>query len=419
LRDYAADVDADYRTGRRFGMNNGLPFVAFCLSLLGALSVLGGFAFVLSAMDRSGANPRLTGLWRCLARCTWPQMMGEALKMSLLWLDKGVRSLFEEAAKNPLLNILFFGLIFIFIPLAASVNALRGGSADLFKAYLVMLAIVAVLGVTSQLSRDNALIGFINAVLALVAGVGLMLGAPLYTLLSFSERILHENISHGFMICLLIAPFYYVVAFSAMNYIEFFLGRDPAKDRSSPVLFARRFLAALPVAFVLVFLALLLGQVAVNQEIPIPSAQMLAVSVILSALSLPTTMCALSPVLSRSGITGSLPALLNGVISATGLAIALLYFSYYSSAAAITLAASLNVFFGLQPGAGGIFLGPDFWVMHVPLLPILGVLGVFLVGGLAKAIIWLPGLAGKPNLASAGLLGLVGVGLFVCGRLLV
>ena len=400
-------------------MNNGLPFVAFCLSLLGALSVLGGFAFVLSAMDRSGTSPRLASLWRCLARCTWPQLMGEALKMSLLWLDKGVRSLFEEAAKKPLLNILFFGLIFIFIPLAASVNALRGGSAGLFKAYLVMLAIVAVLGVTSQLSRGNALIGFINVVMALVAGVGLMLGAPLYTLLSFTERILHENISHGFMICLLIAPFYYVVVFSAMNYIEFFLGRDPTKDRSSPVLFVRRFLAALPVAFVLVFLALLLGQMAVNQEVPVRSAQMLAVSVIFSALSLPTTMCALSPVLSRGGITGSLPALLNGVISATGLAIALLYFSYLSSAAAVTLAGSLNVLFGLQPRAGEIFLGPDFWVMHVPLLPILGVLGVFLLGVLAKAMIWLPGVLARPNLATAGLLGLVGVGLFVGGRLLV
>ncbi len=400
-------------------MNNGLPFVAFCLSLLGALSVLGGFAFVLSAMDRSGTSPRLAGLWRCLARCTWPQLMGEALKMSLLWLDARVQGLFEEAAKKPLLNILFFGLIFIFIPLAASVNALRGGSADLFKAYLVMLAIVALLGVTSQLNRSGALLGFINAVLALVAGLGLMLGAPLYTLLSFTDRILHENISHALMICLLIAPFYYVVAFSTMNYIEFFLGRDPTRDRSSPVLFVRRFLATLPVAFVLVFLALLLGQMAVNQEVPVRSAQMLAVSVIFSALSLPTTMCALSPVLSRGGITGSLPALLNGVISATGLAIALLYFSYHSSAAGITLAGSLNVFFGLRPGAGGIFLGPDFWVMHVPLLPILGVLGVLLVGALAKAMIWLPGLVDRPNLATAGLLGVVGVGLFVCGRLLV
>ncbi|NQU58625.1 MAG: hypothetical protein HQ513_15465 [Rhodospirillales bacterium] len=400
-------------------MNDGLSFVAFTLSLLGSLVFFGGIAFALSAINRGTSGPRLVGLWGCVAGCGWSRLLGETLKLSLAWLDKLVRNLFEEADTKPLLNILFLGLVLAFIPLAAAINALFGGSAFLFKAYLVMLAIVAVLAVTSQLNRSYALIAYINAGLAVVAGVGLLLGAPIYSLVSFTDRISHEKISHAFLLCLLIAPFYYVVAFSAMNYIELFLGRDPSRERTPPVLFVRRFLAAFAPAFVLVFLALLLGQLAVEQVVPVRTVQMLVISIAISAFSLPVTMCALSSALSRGGLVGSLLAPLNALITAIGLSSALLYFSKLSSADEVTLAESVNVMFGLDGGGGTVFLGPDFWVMHIPFLPILGVLVFFLIAVLAKAVSLIPGLSGRPNLASAALMGVVGVGLFVGGRLLV
>lgn len=399
-------------------MNDGVSFVAFSLSLIGALVFFCGGAFALAAMDKSSPNTKMAVLWRCAAQCQWSRLIDESLKVSLNWLSRIVRLHFEEADKRPLLDVLTVGLVIFLIPILASLNALLGGSPFLFKAYLIMIGGFALLGLTSQLNRNNSLVATVNGGLALVLGLGLFLGSPLYVLTSFSGRILHENISHAFLLSLLIAPFYYVAASSTMNFIELFCGKNPTKGRSPSVVFFRRFLAALPVSFILVFLALLLGQLAIQKTVPTRTVQMLLVSTTIGAFSLPAAICALSPFMSGKGLIGSLPTLLNGLVTAMGLSIALLYFSYLSTPNEVSLAQSVNILFALDESGKRIFLGPDFWVMHIPFVPVFGVLSFSLFGVIAKILTQIPGLPNRPYLAMAGLFGVVGIGLFICGRLL-
>ncbi len=419
MRRDAANPYADCRASGRFGMNDGLSFVSFMLSLTGALTVFCGGAYVLISLDKEKPDSRLTGLWRCVAGSEWSRLIGDAQKMSLRWMDIVSLTWFEFADKKPALDLLYIGLVFVFVPFAAAVNALLGGSPFLLQAYLVMLTMFAVLVVTSQLNTGNGLLAFINATLSLFLGLGLFFGAPLYVLASFTDRILHENISHAFLLSLLICPFYYITAFSFMNYVDSFFGRNPITGRTPVVVFFHRFLAVVPVAFLLVFLALLLGQLAVKQTVPPRTIQMFIFSVSLSAFSLPATICALSPTLLRGGLVGSISSLLNGLVTAMGVSIALLYLSYLSTPNELSLAEIVNVLFGLDTTGERVFLGPDFWVMHIPFLPVLGVLVFCLVSIVAKSLTRVPGLQNKPYLAMAGLLGLLGVGLFISGRVLV
>ncbi len=400
-------------------MNEGLSFVAFSLSLIGALVIFCGCAFALAGMDRNYPDTRLAGYWRLVANTSWRNIVGEGLNLSLRWLDRMIRSLFEEADKRPLLDILFLGIVLFFVPIAAAVNASLGGSPFLLKAYVVFFVLFALLMVFSQFDDGNWAFSFIKGTLALALGLGLFLGVPLYVLVSFTERILHENISHAFLLSILIAPFYYVCAIAAMNYLELFLGKDPTVGRTGVVVFFRGFLAALPVAFVVVFFALLLGQLAVSQAVPTRSVQMFLVSVVVSAISVPSAICVFSPILQDRSLVRLLPNLLNGLVTAMGLSIALLYLSYYSTIKELSLAECVNVLFGLDANGQGVFLGPDFWVMHIPFVVPLGVIGFCLVCALAKILMKIPGLLTKPNFAMAGLLGLIGVWLFISGRFLI
>ncbi len=399
-------------------MSSGLPFLASTLSLVGMLTALGGVLSALSGMDLKSREPRLSGLWRCAASCPWDRLPGEIIGLSLTGMEKAVGLLFEPSGKRTVPDVVFIVLLFFFVPLASLYNVLLGGSTLLLKIYLAILAAFGLLAVTTQLRR-NALFALISGVLSMAAGVGLFLGVPVYVLTSFSNRLLYGDISHIFMLSLLTLPFYYAAAYSAINFVELFAGRDPTLPRGPALRFVYRFIAALPGAFLLFYLALLFGQMAVKAPAPDRTVQQMLVTLGLTALSLPLSMAALSPLTGRKkGASGALLAMLQALGVAAGLSVAVLYLSHLLTPREYGLGESLNVLVGLSREGAGVSLGPDFWVMHLPFLPVSAVLGFLAVGGMAKGMTQAFAIENRFHWASAALLGVLGVGLFALGRAL-
>ena len=89
-----------------------------------------------------------------------------------------IRAGLVEADMRVSFGGIIFSLLFVFLPLAAAVNALIGGKPFLFWYYLSLLAALAYLNFAGETGRLRAL----NGVAAAYLGISLIVVIPIYVL---------------------------------------------------------------------------------------------------------------------------------------------------------------------------------------------------------------------------------------------
>ena len=343
---------------------NGLDLVAGMLQFLGVLGAVSGVVLVLlGLLQRQGSGG---GWWQAVGGTAWAALPGVASRRLLAVFERLVRDGFEEADRTPLFGVLFIGLVFLVLPAASLLNAAFGGSPFLAGYYLAMAAVLLLFNFTGENSR----LALVNGAAALFLGGSVFLVVPVYVLRSFADRILHDPIAHGAFESILVAPLCYIAAYGGMLALRSFLGQ-----RGALMVAANRWLAALPVAFVLTFLALLAGHTAVPTDTVAQTWPMLVSSIAFTSAALPLTL----GLMGRAARAGAVAVGLGGCLAvAAVLSSALLFFAYLPEGDGMPMAAVLEVLAGSAPG-------PDFWVMHLPFLPVLAFLGAVVVAALGKA----------------------------------
>ena len=259
-----------------------------------------------------------------------------------------------------------------------------GGRTWLFVAVFIVLAVF-------NFTAECRSLGLLNQAAALFLGFTLYIFVPAYVLRAFADRLLHESIGHAFFESLLVAPLVFILAYSAMTFVEKDAEGGSARAGIKPTVHA--FLAALPVSFVFVFGALLAGHLAVGESNPARSWPLLVSAMVVAATGFVATRALIAAGL-RSPRPGALAwACAAGLVAAAVFSAALMVVAY--GPASLDPGAVLNVLAGRSRDGAGPYLGPEFWVTHLPFLPMLAVLGAIGGAWLAK-ILTLP-LARRPG----------------------
>lgn len=362
----------------------------FIQSALAGLALVAGIAACVLVLfefgEATGRRPlhvRLGAVWRQVAGLGWRPLAARAVAVFAERLGDAVRRYFQDADKETVLTVAFIGLVFVLIPAAAVLNFAIGGSAFLAKVYLSLLVVLVVLNFTGEV---RALAPF-NGVAALYVGASLFVLVPLYVFRSFATLVRTDEFSHALLESLLITPLCYLVAFGAKLALDGLVWRRLSVPQPHPLIEAMQaFLAALPVAFVLVFVALSVGSAIEPDARTGLSWQYLVTAIAFSAAGAAVTLAILRRALMSSGAL-ALPA---GCVAALGssatLAWALLFVGRRGEPGERTAEEAFNVLLGASPDGSELHLGADFWVMHLPMLAVAALVALVALAWLAKAV---------------------------------
>jgi len=347
-------------------MPSGLAFVQSLLIFLGV--VLAAAALALSMIEtgpsegQAETRRRLGARWRDLGAMGWARVPGCVTAWFAARLDGMVAAGFETADRRIAVGGVMFGLLFVFLPVAAALNALIGGSSTLFWYYVTLAAALAVLNFIGE----TGLFRLVRGLVALYLGVSLMLVIPIYAVQAFTDHTINTQFTHAVLQSLLVAAFWYLAAYGAGLALDTVTGRGtaPAGPAAPGVRTAHGFLAALPVTYVLTFLALLAGHLAVLDQSPFRSWQLVLVGSGLAALSFALT----QRVMAAAGERGVAGAYLGAFILSAVLSLAAAVGVNAGTARGLGPEAALNVFLGLAADGSRTYLGPDFWVSHLPMV---------------------------------------------------
>ena len=277
----------------------------------------------------------------------------------------------ERADRGPFLDGLSIGLMFVVLPLLAFLNAALGGRPNLAFGFVCVFVVLAVFNFTAECPA----LALLNRAASLFLGLALYVFVPAYVLRAFADRLLHETVGHAFFESLLVAPLVFILAYSAMMFVA-----GPGDGRGAPARAAlgptaHAFLAALPVSFILVFGALLAGHLAVADPSPARSWPLLVSAMVLASTGFAATRALLAAGLGSPRPGALAAACLAGLVVAAGLSAALMVLADAPAPAPLTASQVLNVLAGRSRDGGGLYLGPEFWVTHLPFVPMLAVLG--------------------------------------------
>ncbi|OHC76539.1 MAG: hypothetical protein A3G18_13290 [Rhodospirillales bacterium RIFCSPLOWO2_12_FULL_58_28] len=385
---------------------NGLLFTGTVLKAFGYVIVLGGGVTALlgagEPIEGDGFRRRLVKTWNAFAQSSRNNVSASQTRWLLSLITTFIRTYFVEADKTAPFNALFIGLVFILIPVAALINYLVGGSPFLILLILSGGALLAILNFTGEVKK----LSMLNGLAALYLVFFLPAFIPAYVFYSFTDRILTEVIGHAAIESIPAAALCYIAAYSGMQFIDIMA----ARSFKTAVTAAHCFLAALPVAYALTFVALLTGHFAVAQD-PHIGWRLLISAMIFSSLSLPLTVAAFSRFRLPAALSVALP-------TAAILSTALLYFGYFNGSGRMTIYQTVNVLIGNRQTGSQIYLGPDFWLMHLPFIPLLFIAAGIAFGGLAKAVLAASRAAFGADVIAAKPYQLSGMLIIVCGALL-
>ncbi|MDA1089091.1 MAG: hypothetical protein O3A85_02090 [Proteobacteria bacterium] len=388
-------------------MQTGIPFVQFLLTIAGAVTAALGLALwaLESGRDEelTPSRRRLGESWRMLSQAPWrdiiPCITGWLVKKT----NDLIRSFFQEADQGIAFGGVVFIILFIFIPLAAALNALFGGSSFLFWYYGTLLAALAFLNVSGETGR----LRIVSSMVAVYLGLSFFVVIPVYVLQSFTEVTINSIFSHSVLKSLLVAIIWYVAAYGAGVLIDtWFRSRGIDPVASPTARFINQFLAALPVAYVLTFFALLAGHFGVLEQSPARSWRLVLASTGLTALSLPTTLLILGLGAKNRSL---LPVwYLLALFAIFDYSVLVAIVAYAGTDQSVTQTGVLNVLIGLTQDGKAVYMGPQFWILHLPFLPLvvffLGIGSGFIVKGVIRGVGAFSGPAfafDQPYLASA------------------
>lgn len=361
----------------------GIEFVAAALTALAAAAAVAGLVVALLEPGQPGADSplreRLALRWAGLAATPWSEVPHRFAG----WLDSAVRGLvagaFTEADRSPTFTAVFIGLVFVFTPVAAVVNAVFGGRPRLALVYAAVAVALVLLNAIAEVPR----LAVVRAAAAVFAAGVLSLLAPLYVFHSFTSRIMIENVSHALIESVPVALFLYIAAYGVL-----WLGRAASRGvvargpSAEPAAAWPTFLAALPVAYVGVFVGRFVGQHAVpGAERGLEWPELVA-AVAATAAALPATLAAVRGVLLRRGRGG----LAAGLTAGIGVAAALSLAGMVAGRPGRGWEAAIRTLVGRTGTGDAPPLGVEFWIMHLPFVPVVAIATAIAVGIIARGV---------------------------------
>ena len=367
---------------------SGLSFVHTLFVFLGAC--FAAFSLVLWAKesgpdgDSGKRHSRLAEGWQALSSTTWFAIPRRVNGWLVGRLGSWIRFGLEEADRGIAFGGMVFFLLFLVLPGLALINMLIGGSPFLVRYYLLLMAVFAFLNFSGEIKWMRSF----NTLTSAFLDISLFIVIPVYVLRVFTEMSIHNVFSHAVLKSPLVAVFWYLAAYGVgmafdtiVRYAGINIGTWP------PARFVHGFLAVVPVAFVLTFLALLAGHLAVFDQNPVRSWTLLLVSTGVTALSLTTILGIMGMSGGRkTGVLGMTWALGLGLILSSVLSLAVAYGMHFGAREALTWSGATYVLVGFSPDGSRLFLSPDFWVMHLPFLPWFAFIGAIVAGFFGKGI---------------------------------
>jgi len=366
-------------------MSSGLPFVRSLLDLAGALAAMCALGlWMAETMPPSRSQRgrgRLAAAWRDLAGAPWTRVAGCATGWLRERLDGVVRFGFEKADRHVVFSAVILAIMVVSVPLAAAANALMGGSSFLFRYYLSLLVGVVCLFFTGESGRFKV----VNGVLAMYLALSFFVVIPIYLVQSFTEVTISNPFPYAMLKSIPIAAFWFIAAYGvalAFDTAVRYADGDPAGPAAR---FVHEVLAALPIGYLLVFVALLAGHLAVLDDDPARSWRLVLAGAGFTALSLPLTTRIMAWGARRDGATLA-AAYGLAAVAAAGLTVALAHAAYAGGSDAMTWTGAANVLIGRSADGAAVRLGPTFWLAHLPFVPLLAFVFAVATGFVAKAV---------------------------------
>ncbi len=392
-------------------------FIQSTLTVLAVVASVAAFLFVIfefgEARGRRPLHQWLTGGWRLVTGSGWSGLAETISRAYVNTLNGIIRDYFEDADKGTVLSVLFVGLVFVLIPAAALLNLAIGGSTFLAKYYLSLLAVLVVFNFTGESRR----LAVVNGAAAVYLGASVFLLIPLYVFRSFATLARIDVFPHAVPESILVAPLCYLVAYGAKLVLDSFVfGRLEGSPPGAAVTALHGFLAALPAAFVLTFVALLVGGTIDAASTPSLSWQYLISSMAFTSAGLAATLLIMGWAHGAGGPWALTAGYVASVAAGGVLSWAMLLCGRLASARALNGEEAFAVLLGRAPGTDHLQLGADFWVMHLPMVPAGVLVAGVAVAWLAKAIASPVGLVLGPEYPIRRPLLLAGV---VCAVLVV
>ena len=357
------------------------------LVVAGIVCAGAGLVFILA--DR-GAAPEQNRLCRW-TRELWQTLLQTPWRRLPIWLNGAVTAQSENfiefwfggSERNAIAGGLFVFTVVIAIPIAAAINALRGSSPFLISVIGGLALVVALLALLAEIRAGRSL----RALLAVIFFAGAFLFVPAYVFVSFTGRIIHIPVGHAAIGSVIIVPLLYLACHSAAIAAQVVLRSGFVGRAGWAVAPLSAYLAMVPVAYLLSFIAILRGHLLVpTATIPLDGAT-LGVSTAMIALGLAVTI--------RMFATGRLVLAWLGSFAAVAIVAALQsYLLLRITSDGPAAAEIVNLLLGYAASGNQILLGPRFWLTHAPF--VLLVVALFL--GIAAALAKLFGTA----LAAAG-----------------
>jgi hypothetical protein len=362
-------------------------FIQSTLTVLAVGASIAALLFVAfefgEARGRRPLHQWLRGGWRVVTGSGW---LGLAETCSRAYMDALggiIRDYFQDADKGTVLSVLFVGLVFVLIPAAALLNLAIGGSPFVAKYYLSLLVVLVVLNFTGESRR----LAVINGAAAVYLGASVFLVIPLYVFRSFATLARIDVFPHAVPESVLVAPLCYLVAYGIKLVADSFVfGRLDGTPPRAVVTALNGFLAALPVAFVLTFVALLVGSSIDTGSTPSPSWQYLVSGMGFASAGLASMLVIMGWALGAGGPMALVSGCVASVAMGSVFSWALLFYGRLASTQALSAEQAFVVLLGQAPGTGRLQLGADFWVMHLPMVPAAVLVGAITLAWLAKAI---------------------------------
>lgn len=355
-----------------------MPFVAGALGFAAIVLAACGLFLVFVDIDPGMGEPspvrrRLSQAWLSLAEAQTLKAPMAAISATVRAADQFVFHWFEQSERNVITSGAFALVVLVAIPLAALVNWLRGGSPFLLVFIVACAFGVGALTILSESGRLPKL----GQLLAVVLSVAIFLFVPGYVFVSLTDHTLNMPIGHAALSSVLVVPLLYFVCHSAVLLGTGTWGRAVPSIRAGTTRrLATLCAAALPIAYLAVFVCLVLGHMAAP-EAKVPATW----SALVTGMAAAAVSAAVTIHLVRPTGSGDRSRLL-GLCIASGVAAAL---------------------------ALGIALTASGWLIALPLIPPLLLWVGAALGLLAKGLILALGddVAGRRPYLVAGLGGLI------------
>ena len=314
-----------------------------------AIGVLIGLSDIIDVQENAVEGRLRTGLRSVLAtinETSWANIPGLATRAVTRGAFGYVSYWFGLSKDNYLPVGLFLLLIFFAVPMAILINLIQGGAPWLFD-FLLSIVIGFILLIFLGENRRNK---YLSSFLSVYLFVALFIALPGYIFTVVNGRMLLMPTGHAAIGSVLVVPILYLFCYALQMAVN---GRSQ---------FVALFIAAIPINYILTFAAFTAGHLAAAAHPSEQNWSLLLVSLFFSSISVATLV-----LLFRSEKV--LISLVGSFVVGVLCSYTLLYVDLVYDGDAAAGTGAFNVLLGQVTSGDAFALSPQFWVMHLPLVP--------------------------------------------------